>query len=232
MNRIGAATFLLFFCCSCFGASLHPPDLEAGDSYRWLFVTSQKRDALSTDIGVYNDFVQSIADDSALVGPLGLEWRAWGSTETVDARDNTHTNPDVDEAVPVYFLNGELFAASPSRMYTSDFLTPVIEPVDIDENGIRLTGITDRKVFTGTQPSGLVESRAPLGGRSTVIGDTRIGEGDVLSHSSMSSQETARFYAISELVTVPEPSGKAMLFLSAILLFTRQRRKHVSRQSL
>ena len=38
-----------------------PPGLLAGDKYRLIFVTSGRRDALSTSIGDYNSFVSSAA---------------------------------------------------------------------------------------------------------------------------------------------------------------------------
>ena len=66
-----------------------PPELEPGDEYRLIFTTSQRRDATSDDINVYNEFVQSVADSSPELAALGLEWRAVGWTSSVNAIDNT-----------------------------------------------------------------------------------------------------------------------------------------------
>ena len=41
-----------------------PPGLNPGDTYRLVFVTSLTRDAVSSDIGVYNDFVSTAAASS------------------------------------------------------------------------------------------------------------------------------------------------------------------------
>jgi hypothetical protein len=82
-----------------FAASLNgevvpvPLDLSPGDQYRLTFTTSQTRDALSSDIQDYNDFVQSLADTSPALAELGAEWRVIGSTAEVDAIANTDTEP-------------------------------------------------------------------------------------------------------------------------------------------
>lgn len=82
---------------------LQPPGLEAGDPYRLIFTTSQRTDGLSADVADYNTFVQSVADAAPEVGDWGLDWTAIVSTPTVDARDNSGTNPLIDGVgVPIY----------------------------------------------------------------------------------------------------------------------------------
>ncbi len=79
-----------------------PTSLSPGDSYRLAFLTSQHHDAVSPNIDVYNTFVDDLGD---LV--IASDWRAIGSTLTVDARDNTGTNPFSDGVgVPIVVVCG------------------------------------------------------------------------------------------------------------------------------
>lgn len=83
---------------------------KAGDTYRLIFITSAKRNAISTNIAVYNNWVQGLANASLypIGADRGLVWKALGSTDTVDARDNTSSNFNVDgPGGPVYLLDGQ-----------------------------------------------------------------------------------------------------------------------------
>ena len=79
-----------------------PTDLSVGEQYRLVFVTSGSRDATSTDIEDYNSFVDDHGDFA-----IASDWKVIGSTNSVDARDNTSSNPNADGAgVPLYNLAG------------------------------------------------------------------------------------------------------------------------------
>ena len=72
--------------------SLTPSGLSEGDRFRLIFITSTGRNATSSDIGVYNTFVQ----EQAAAGHMAIQayssqFRVVGSTAAVDARDNTNT---------------------------------------------------------------------------------------------------------------------------------------------
>ena len=106
------ATFLTFSFVNVLHAEVivQPPDLEPGDQYRLIFTTSQRRDATSRDIDVYNDFVQSAADSSPQLAALGIEWRVMAQTPAVSLRDNSMTRFDEqDLGLPVYRVDGQLF---------------------------------------------------------------------------------------------------------------------------
>ena len=87
-----------------------------GDQYRFVFHTSATRTADSNDIEVYNAWVQSLADASTVYNigaDDGVTWKAIGSTDEVDARDNTSTNPEVDGVgCAIYLLDGSTLVAS------------------------------------------------------------------------------------------------------------------------
>ena len=114
--NLSLRTFLLLS-VSCFVAHAQavdlvrqPPELKRGDQYRLIFTTSQGRDTTSSNIADYNDFVQSVADAAPEVGTWDLQWTAMASTASVDARDNTETNPLVyGVGVPIYRVDGQRF---------------------------------------------------------------------------------------------------------------------------
>ena len=77
-------------------------------------------EARQPEIGVYNDFVQRVADAAPVVGAWDIKWSALLSTVSVDARDNTETNPlvpGVDANIPIYRIDGKLFRSSYTRLW-------------------------------------------------------------------------------------------------------------------
>ena len=93
-----------------------PSGIEPGEGYRLVFVTSETRDARSSDIEDYNTFVQGVADAAPVVGAWGFEWKAIASTRSIDALDNINVG-SLEESVPVYRVDGELFASSYESMF-------------------------------------------------------------------------------------------------------------------
>ena len=90
---------------------LLPSGLSAGDEFRLLFVTSERRNAVSTDIDVYNAFVQDLAASGHdAIRHRSDVFRVLGSTAAVDARDNTGTlfgaGTPVGNGLPIWWLNG------------------------------------------------------------------------------------------------------------------------------
>ena len=84
---------------------------QGNDFYRYVFVTSSQRNAASNNIADYNAFVQSVAQSLSLgLGAVG--WKVIGSTGTVDARDNTETNPLVNGlGQAIYLVDGSSLVA-------------------------------------------------------------------------------------------------------------------------
>ena len=82
---------------------LIPPGLGPGDKFRLLFVTATGRNATSSDIEVYNSFVQAAAAANSGLAAYSSTFRVVGSTQGVDARINTAA---ADANVPVYWLDG------------------------------------------------------------------------------------------------------------------------------
>ena len=74
------------------GSPIVPEGLTDGDRFRLLFLSSGAREATSSDIADYNDFIQAAAAD----GHSGVQafsdgFQAVASTAQVDARENTWT---------------------------------------------------------------------------------------------------------------------------------------------
>jgi hypothetical protein len=65
------------------------------------FITSTSMAGTSSNIDDYNAFATSVANGVPELAALGTTWNVVGSTGTVDARDNTGTNPTVSTGVPI-----------------------------------------------------------------------------------------------------------------------------------
>ena len=86
-----------------------PDGLGAGDRFRLVFVTKEKRGPGSTNISDYDTFVRTSAGASGAWEPMKAykaNFRVLGTTAAVDARDHTGTNPERYTGVPVYWING------------------------------------------------------------------------------------------------------------------------------
>ena len=84
-----------------------PSDLNIGDQYRLVFVTSTNISATSSNISDYNAHAQSAASAVTQLNALFTTWNALASTGTVDARDNTFSNYTTDVGYPIYRLKLE-----------------------------------------------------------------------------------------------------------------------------
>ena len=90
--------------------SLKPTGLAVGDQFRLLFLSSTKRNAQTTDIAVYNTFIQTLAAAGHTdIRDYSAGFRVVGCTADTDARDNTSTNytgTGTAKGVPIYWLDG------------------------------------------------------------------------------------------------------------------------------
>lgn len=204
-----------------------PAGLSSGDQYRLFFMASGERDGTSTDIEDYNDFVQSHVDKSPKLAALGLEWNAVLSTATVDARDNTGTNPEVDgEGVPVYMINGELlarnyvglwdFEMSP-RMNVDEFGN--FTPFDDDADSVGGIGVV---TWTSTMIGGVAARGFTLGSAEPIVGEA-VGGGVIgFGTGSDDAEEVHHVYWMSGVITVPEP-GSSAFWLVCVFALGRSR---------
>ena len=132
---------------------LRPGAVSAGGSFRLLFVTTATTTAQSSDISLYNAFVQTSANDGHDdIGRFKSEFRALISTEAVDARDNTATNTfnGTDTKAPIYWLDGDKVADDYDDFYDDDGWD---SQAGRDQNGVTLTG-TSINIWTGSERDG------------------------------------------------------------------------------
>jgi len=180
-----------------------PTDLAPGAQYRLVFVTDGTRDATSTNINDYNNFVTNQVTGSALANALsgaGLTttWKAIGSTASVAARDNTGTNPS-STGVPIYLINGNKVANNNADLWDGSIQTAI----NITQND-SASGLP--QVFTGTITNGTnQEITTVLGsGGNVLYGNNGDMETNLWIWDDQTFGEELRsFYGMSGVLTVP-----------------------------
>ncbi len=180
-----------------------PTSLDPGDEYRLVFVTSEERHGASSSISAYNNFVTGVAETQPKLTSLGTTWRAIASTATVDARDNTGTNPLVDGVgVPIFLLNDTLLANDNLDLWDGSILVPI----EIDEGG---SAIQRSFVWTGTHSSGVSRGATALGGggaggtdSDVGIGTSAVTHGGWVAGADWPSFLPQPVYALSEVLVV------------------------------
>ena len=191
------------------GWALTPAGLEFGDRFRLIFVTSSKHHAGSAAIITYNNFVTTAARSgsghSAIV-PHGFGFRAVGSTESIDARDNTCTT---GTGVPIYWLNGNKVADNYGDFYDGSWDD---EANPKDEGG---NSISPPRVWTGTGHDGTAAPQGAVLGRSDGHLDVQFGRlgrpgpsGPLADGVQQNRNHvTESFYGLSPVYVVAGPSG-------------------------
>ena len=101
--------------------ALKPADINVGDKFRLLFITSTGRDATPTAIATYNVFVQVRAGGGApAIEAYSSNFRALVSTQTVNARVNTQTRA-TDTDVPIYWVRTTTAGVRASDRVADDY---------------------------------------------------------------------------------------------------------------
>jgi hypothetical protein len=140
-----------------------------GDQYRFAFLTSQTTTAQSADIVTYNAWVQGLADATTVYdigADEGVTWKAIGSTNDVDARDNTSTNPLAETGHAIFLLDGGTVVAN---NYADLWDGRIQSIINLTERGTLDTGWPwTGSYLDGTRASDHGASYAALGGGSSV----------------------------------------------------------------
>jgi hypothetical protein len=174
-----------------------PSGVPAGDQYRLVFVTSTSTPATSADIAYYNAFATNAASLEPALQSLGTTWTALASTATVDAYDNTNTDP-MSLGVPIYNLAGQLVANSNPDLWDGSLSASI----SYDEHGAPpLPGYT--QVWTGTGSTGVPDGPADaLGSLSPVWGDSKSATSNWIDAGYYGALDNHTIYAISGILTV------------------------------
>ena len=204
-----------------------------GESFRWVFVTSQKTVGTFSDIDYYNgfinDFVMGIHTVTPISGVVGkdflgeIQWKAIASTEDVDAFDNIGGY----SVVPVYNPIGNLVEDSTFEMFDG-YLKYF--PIQINEYGLTNDFY---HAWTGTLPNGTRKTGYAMGNKTVNVGFTEVRSFCWIDGGTL---ETGLYYcplyAISEELTVPAliPAPGSLILAATGLLsmlgLKRLRRKH------
>ena len=192
-----------------FGWSLTPEGTTAGQKFRLMFLTDDEKPT-STDINVYNEFVQAqAAAGHADIQEHANQFRVLGSTADDDARDNTETTSS-DTDAPIYWLNGAKVADNYADLYDETW----------HEETNRRTSAGDLStdsdiVWTGSDDDGTERQET---GVSVALGETSVRQGELDNSSSTldplsavtvtAATNTAPFYALSGIFVV-EPNNEA-----------------------
>jgi hypothetical protein len=187
-----------------------PPDLNPGEPYRLVFVTSTTRDATSSNIGNYNAFVSSVAASVPELAALGTNWRAIASTASVDARDNTNTNPNTSTGVPIYNLAGLRVADNYADLWNGTLDAAIL----YDESGIQAS----QPVWTGSESDGTAHLGGLGDGSFAAFGLSFTTNFTWMFEESQTLGTSQRFYAISGLLPVPEPGTIAITCIAITAL--------------
>lgn len=177
-----------------------PNGLAPGTHFRFIYVTSGTTPATSTDIADYNSFVQAQASGATYAGAT-VNWKAIGSTATVDARDNVG---GYGTSVPVYLVNGTRIAVGLTT--TAGGLwnagsTPFPQGVDVGIDGATITS-GPLEAWTGSYEDG-TRHGGGLGGATAKFGIIGQSDDTWLRYSSDSTTTLRRLYAVSEDLVVP-----------------------------
>ena len=202
-----------------------PTGLNPGDQYRLAFVTTTPSLSYSSDIDDYNDLVTTVANSVSELVALGTTWKVIGSTDAVDARDNTGTNPFSSPGVPIYNTAGELVALSNSDLWDGS----IVHAIDFYESA-GTSGNT--VVWTGTRADGTASEGFDVLRPSGALGSTSLNPiiaptvftmtgsaGSINSswiHSALNSHDQPLdLYGMSGILTVvPEPSALVLACLA------------------
>ena len=211
------------------GWELKPSGLVAGDSFRLLFLSSTKRGTGSTEIDDYNTFIQ----DRAAAGHTAIRtysagFRVVGSTEDVDARDNTATTyTNADKGVPIYWLGGDKAADDYEDFYDGSWDEEANDKNESGSNGpdtsVRSNYPATGSDHDGTEYTALVEVEVGVILPTTSAlgsGSVRVGRPDSsdAGHGPLSASTDAAFggsdrplYGLSQALTVAVASSDATL---------------------
>ncbi|MEM7262489.1 MAG: hypothetical protein AAF488_10905, partial [Planctomycetota bacterium] len=176
-----------------------PAGLQQGDSFRLVFTTAGRRDALSGEVADYDSFVQAAADAAGIGSDVGITWKAiisMGDSNgpTIHARDRVV----VGEATPVYNTRLDLVASGFADLWDGG----IANPINSDEFGAGVQGDS----WTGSQEDGFADPELHPGSDSERAWCGAAGQSNGRWIRNVTPRKTTNLHliAISEVLSVPE----------------------------
>ena len=216
MQRLGlafAALICLGFLSPLEAAPLTAPaGLAPGTPFRFIFLTPTTTAATSTDIASYNSFVQAQASGATFAGAT-VNWRAIGSTATVDARDNVG---GYGTSVPVYLVTGTRVANNLTTSAGGIWGGSLLASANVRIDG---SATTRAITWTGSSANGTNFPSETLGTLNPRRGDANLTSAAWLDSRNSSNAASFFLYAVSEeLVVPPDPTPVPTLSEWALVL--------------
>ncbi len=183
---------------------MKPAGLDAGDTFRLLFVTSEGVQATRPGVGFYNsNVVEAASRGHTAIRPYRSQFRALVSERTtfggnpVAARTNTGTTGTGE---PIYWLNGAKVADDYADFYDGNW----------DSNDARLpsgSASTATWVWTGSNADGTSHATRGMGSfRGVQRGSLASTSGTISTGAAASWGDTYPIYGLSAVFTVgPQP---------------------------
>ena len=205
---------------------LTPAGLNPGDEFRIMFVTSGTHDAVSSDISVYDSFVTSAAIAGGLTtyGGNSVNWQVFGGTPT----SGTGLSRFPLSSPAFYRLDGAVIATSGSDLWDGF----IANPINRTETGAIIGSPTS--VWTGINnsdgtafPSRALGGTDPNGTADATNLYNLAFQGQWMTGGLENRNTLRHFYAVSQVLTVPEPTSAALLLGSGAMLLLRRRRTAV-----
>jgi hypothetical protein len=183
--------------------------------YRLVFATSSHPMADSSR--TMTDFNADVTTAAGLItelAALGATWTCIGSTPTVDARDNSGTNPNDETGIPIYTTSGLRIADDNADLWDGSIQNPIM--LDDGTSGGNLTGgqrSYSDYTWTGSNTNGTGASSGD-GRQLSTDGNLRVSRGGRIdsgwiSGVSINSADTrgARLYGISDVLGTTTPAA-------------------------
>ena len=206
---------------------LVPDDLDPGDSFRLLFVTSATKAASGTGIHDYNIFVSDPAFKLLESGNLLEQWDSIGvgqrpllSLPGAHARLITDTTwTETDRGVPIYWLNGARVADDYADFYDGTWADEA-NPTNGLGNARSLAGTapwtgTDddgTELFDGAASRAVGQASVSVGG----LGSTIPGAGPLNGGAAFASTQERPLYGLWHVMVVDEDLRLGSNSLSAL----------------
>lgn len=174
-------------------ASLVPDNIEPGETFYVIFVTSERFPAESTLSETYDNFVNKVADTAAnkATNHPSLQWKALVATKDSQSLSHLLTQP-ADR--PIYNLNGEKVADSFKQLLEGRLSARI----NYTESGQQAKSPV--LVWTGLTKSGNKDPQFALGNKKSSMGAYIFTNNGVRKFRTLESYTHQRFYALSPLL--------------------------------
>ena len=184
-----------------------PECLSPGDTYRVLFLTNARQNAIATDAATYDNFARGQASTNTNMGDFdAVTFQALISTAGESMRARTNTDPDNDgTGEPIFFYRGDKVADNYADFYDLSWDTNG----QWNQRGVSLgilSGDSSTQVWTGSTADGAISTGQTPGSTMVAYGEPSIDGEQFFSGTGASTGVPVprrRLYALSNILMIP-----------------------------